>query len=502
MTMPAPADAFTAEYGSIVAAPPVNDPLAPYVPTTSKPWNARRVAHLYRRLGFGATYAQIQQGLQMTPSALVDQLLDTATALPAPTPPTWANWTFQQYNGDLGLLNEHTKELKRRWLLDMIQEGIRAKMAFFWHDHFVTQLMIYTCNSWMWNYYSLLHQYAFGNFRTFAYEIGKSPAMLMFLNGNLNIVDEPNENYARELMELFTMGESNGYTQADIVEMARALTGWQADDDDCTPASYNSAKHDNSPKTIFGQTANYDFEGAHNLIFTARSEQVAHYIPGKIYKWFVYQNADPQVIEGLAATFKNGNWEIMPVMKQLFKSEHFFEESLINAKIKSPLETMASLLKMTGAVSPTHITNHWLNEINYYAYILHQDLFEPPNVSGWKEHRHWINESTLSLRWKYAAGTIGLLQQNNGIRDNLRDLAIELTNNSKDPAVIVPALVDFFLGQTLDPVHLQAAIGYFKAGIPENYYLDGSWNLLWSEAPDQIFNLMLYLVKLPEFQLT
>lgn len=502
MIMPVHADTFTVEKRNIPASPPVNDPLIPYVPTAAKPWNARRVAHLYRRLGFGATHTQIQQGLQMTPSALVDQLLDTAAGMAAPLPPTWANWSFQDYGGDFGLIQEHLRELKRRWLLDMVSEGVRSKMAFFWHDHFVTQLMIYTCNSWMWNYYSLLHQYAFGNFRTFALEIGKSPAMLMFLNGNLNEVGKPNENYARELMELFTMGESNGYTQADIVEMARALTGWQADDDDCTPATYSAAKHDNGQKTIFGQTANYDFTTAHNLIFTARTEQVSHYIPEKIYKWFVYQNADPVVIEGLAATFKNGNWEILPVMKQLFKSEHFFEESLINAKIKSPVEAMASLLKMTGAVSPTHITNHWLNEINYYTYILHQELFEPPNVSGWKEHRHWINESTLALRWEYATNTIGLLQQSDGIRDNLRDLAIGLTNNSNDPAVVVAALVDFFLGQTLDPVHLQAAIGYFKAGIPENYFLDGSWNLFWDEAPDQVFHMLLYLVKLPEYQLT
>lgn len=501
--MSAHTDAFVVTSQKNTAGPlQLNGLLDPYVPSAAKPWNARRVAHLYRRLGFGASLAQIQQGLLMTPSALVDQLLDTAAALPAPTPPIWADWSFAQYNGDFGLIQAHVRELKRRWLLDMLGEGIRAKMAFFWHDHFVTQLMIYTCNSWMWDYCSLLHQHAFGNFRTFALEIGKSPAMLMFLNGNLNVAGAPNENYARELMELFTMGEGNGYTQADIVEMARALTGWTCDDDDCTPAVYVPAKHDNGQKTIFGQTANFGFDEAHNLIFTARPEQVSHYIPEKIYKWFVYQNADPTVIDGLATTFKNSNWEILPMLKQLFKSEHFFEEDLINAKIKSPLETMAPLLKMTGAVSPTHITNDWLDEINYWVYILHQELFEPPNVSGWREHRPWINESTLALRWEYAGRTIGLLTQNDGIRDNLRDIALALTNSSNDPAVIVPALADFFMGQTLEPVHVLAAIGSFKSGIPENYFLDGSWNLFWDEAPDQIFNLMRYLVKLPEYQLT
>ena len=498
--MPA-AEVFSLNRPETVDLRPLNDPLAPYVPTPDKPWNARRVAHLYRRLGFGATYAQIQQGLLLTPSALVDQLLDTAATAPLPATPTWGNWTSVQYGNDTGLIFQHIKELKRTWMADILGEGIRAKMAFFWSDHFVTQLSAYMCNSWLWNYYSLLHQHAFGNFKNFTLAIGKSPAMLHYLNGNLNVVGEPNENYARELMELFTMGESNGYTQADIVNMARALTGWTSDDDDCAPASYNAAKHDNGVKTIFGQTGNFGFDDAHNLIFSARPDQVAHYIPEKIYKYFVYQNPDLQVIEGLATTFKTGNWELLPVMKQLFKSEHFFEEQLINARIKSPMEAFVPLLKMTGVTYPAIVTNNWLEEVLYYSYILNEELFEPPNVSGWKEHRPWINESTLTLRWEYATKTINLLYQDFDAFDLLRQLALDVSNQSSDPAVITAALVEFFIGQTLDAVHLQAAVGYFKAGIPENYYIDGSWNLFWDEAPEQVLNLMKYLVKLPEFQL-
>ncbi|GAB4488463.1 MAG: hypothetical protein OHK0019_04800 [Saprospiraceae bacterium] len=499
--MPASAAVFVQNSPKTPVVSTLNDPLAPYVPTPDKPWNARRVAHLYRRLGFGATHAQIQQGLLMTPSALVDSLLDTAAALPPPVPPVWGNWLYSQYGNNTALVFQHIKELKRRWLADMLGEGIRAKMAFFWSDHFVTQLSGYMCNSWLWNYYSILHQYAFGNFKDFVLTIGKSPAMLHYLNGNLNVVGEPNENYARELMELFTMGESNGYTQNDIVNMARALTGWQADDDDCAPATFNPGKHDNGQKTIFGQTANFGFDDAHNLIFTARPDQVSRYIAEKIYKYFVYQNADSQVIDGLATTFKNSNWELLPMMKQLFKSEHFFEEQLLNARIKSPMETFVPILKMSGCIYPTQITDDWLDEVLYFAYILHEELFEPPNVSGWKEHRPWINESTLSLRWEYSAKTIDLFFQNDTALANLVQLAMDLTNQSNDPVVVTTALVEFFTGQTLDPVHLQAAVGHFKAGIPENYFLDGSWNLFWDEVPEQIINLLKYLIKLPEFQL-
>jgi uncharacterized protein (DUF1800 family) len=373
-----------------------NNPLDPYVPSTAKPWNARRVAHLYRRIGFGATLEQIQQGLQMTPSDLVDQLLNNASDLGSPDPPIWSGYTSADYNSNPDLIYQHRKELRIRWMNDMLGEGVRAKMALFWHNHFVTGLNTYNCNSYMWGYYSLIHEYAFGNFRIFTREMGKNAAMLEYLNGNRNVAGQPNENYARELMELFTLGESNGYTQADIVDMARALTGWQAASYNCTPPYFDATKHDNNPKTIFGQTGNYTFTTAHNLIFSARADQASSFIAKKIYKNFVYQEANQQVVDGLASTFKSGNWELLPVLKQLFKSEHFFDEEVINARIKNPLEAMVPILKMAGAENLTAVPDNWWDAIFYWAYLLGQELFNPPNVAGWPGHHSWLNESTLT----------------------------------------------------------------------------------------------------------
>ncbi len=170
--------------------------IAPYQPDAANPWNERRVAHLYRRLGFGATYADIQAGLNLSPSALVDQLIDAAAALPSPTPPYWANWTMEDYEASGEESFFHYLELSNQWIRDMIEEGIRAKMALFWHGHFVTSLEVYNCTSFLWKYHVLLQDHAFGNFRTFVEEIGKTPAMLVYLNGNVNLVGEPNENYA------------------------------------------------------------------------------------------------------------------------------------------------------------------------------------------------------------------------------------------------------------------------------------------------------------------
>lgn len=485
------------------APPPVLDPLAPYVPTAEKPWNARRVAHLYRRLGFGATLAQIQQGLQMSPSELVDSLLDTAADLPIPDPPYWASYTSDDYEADPNpdLRFEHYAEMRRRWLGEMLDEGVRAKMALFWHNHFVTQLNVYGCNSYQWNYYSLLHEYAFGNFRVFAREMGKTGAMLVFLNGNENVAAQPNENYARELMELFTMGESNGYTQADIVEMARALTGWRANQYECTDPFFDPAQHDNGQKTVFGQTANLNFNTAHNLVFSARADQTAGHISEKLYKFFVYETPDKQVVEGLAQTFKTAGWELMPVLKQMLKSEHFFDEAQMTSRIKSPLETYLCLWKMAGATA-AEIEDNWWDAVSYWSYQVGQEIFNPVNVAGWPGHRKWINENTMTARWDYASGMAYLLTQNETLRENLRALAQALTNDSNDPALIAAALSEFFLGQTLDPVHLYIAVLYLKYGIPENYYQDGSWNLYWNEAPYQIVNQLYYMVRLPEYQLT
>ena len=486
-----------------LTAMPPGDPLDPYVPSAAKPWNARRVAHLYRRLGFGASLDQIQQGLQMSPAGLVDQLLDTAASLDLPAPPYWSGWTSAQYDASsvLDIKFKHRDELRRSWYNAMLEEGVRAKFALFWHNHFVTELESYDCNAYLWTYYSMLHEYAFGNFRTFVREMGKNPAMLVYLNGNLNVAGEPNENYARELMELFTMGESNGYTQADIVQMARAMTGWQADMYECTPPYYVAALHDNGAKTIFGQTGNFGFTAAHNLIFTARAEQVSRFIPGKIYKNFVDHLPDNQVIEGLSATFRNANWEMMPMLKQLFKSEHFFEERQLNARLKDPIESMVPLFKMAQATS-AEVVDDWWDAVSYWSYELGQEVFNPPNVAGWPGHRKWINESTLTTRWNYGSITAYLLTENETLRENLRVLAQTLTNDSQDPTVVTQALIEFFIGQDLEPVHQQAATAYFKSGIPENYYQDGSWSLYWDEAPYQVVNLLYYLVRLPEFQLT
>ncbi len=474
--------------------------VAPYVPSTQNPWNAQKVAHLYRRLGFGASLNNIQAGLQQTPSQLVDQLINDAISLGAPTPPPWQNFTSDDYDGNFDLYIDHQQELYSRWIRNMIIEGTQSKLALFWHNHFVTELEVYDCNSSMWKYFSLLHTYALGNFRTFVEEIGKTPAMLIYLNGNQNIADEPNENYGRELMELFTMGEGNGYTQEDIVEVARALTGWQMNMYDCTPSYFDSNYFDNTQKTIFNQTGNWTYNDVHELIFTLRQNEVAHHICGKIYSAFISPVINEEMVAEMASTFIANNWELAPVFRQIFKSEHFFDPLMVGTQIKDPFSFLVNLMKMSNFQDEIDFDMDTLLYLSRRTQELGQALFNPIDVAGWPGYRSWLNENTLTARW--AISSTMLYQLNDTAKTNLVALAIDLTNNSNDPAVIVEAIASHYIGLPISAEHLQVAVLNFKGEIPENYFEDGSWNLFWDEAPEQMVNLLSYLTRLPEFQLS
>lgn len=473
--------------------------IAPYEPSPQNPWNTRKIAHLYRRIGFGASYDDLQAGLSLSPSELVDQLINNAIALGPPTPPSWANFTASDYNGDFDLIIQHRRELFNRWTREMITEGTRSKIALFWHNHFVTELEVYECNRSMWAYYELLHRHALGNFRSFVSDIGKTPAMLVYLNGNQNVADEPNENYARELMELFTMGEGNGYTQEDIVEVARALTGFRMDPYECTSVFFDNNYFDNTPKTIFGQTGNWDYDDVHELIFTLRNSETAFYICGKIYTHFISPILNEPMVAEMAATFEANNWEIAPVLRQIFKSEHFFDEQLIGTQIKDPFSAFVNIFKMSNLQYDTDFDDDITLSIVRHADELGQTIFDPVDVAGWPGYRAWINENTLTSRWGLTNEL--LYDLSDAAKDKLIALAIDLTNNSNQPAEIVQAVVAHYLGLPLSAEHLQVAVLNLKGDIPENYFEDGSWNLYWDEAPDQLINLLSYLTRLPEYQL-
>lgn len=471
--------------------------LAAYVPDTSKPWNSLRVAHVYRRLAFGATYSEVQAGLSLTPGQLVDNLINAAVSAPLPPAPAWYNWSFTNYSDFNNERVQQFTEWYLEWLNEMLNTGVREKFALFWHNHFVTQFLVYECPSYMYEYHKLLQQHAFGNFQAFTKAMGKSSAMLAFLDGRYNYAGFPNENYARELLELFTLGVNNNYTQQDITEAARALTGWVTFSDLCGPITFNPSQFDNGNKTIFGQTGNYDFDGMHDLIFQERSTEVAQHICTKIYTHFVHPIPNQQIIDGMAQTFISNSFEIKPVLLELFKSEHFFEDDAISVQIKSPVDVLISTIKESDFGYDSLI----VQLVGALTVDMGQQLFNPIDVSGWNGNRSWINSTAITKRWDMLSQYFGYVVLNLN-KETLRQLAIDVSNNSTDVAVVAQKITDHFIPKKLENAadYTQATTA-LKASVPQNYFDLGLWNLQFQYAPEQVYNLMLWIIRRPEYQL-
>lgn len=470
-----------------------------YVSSANIPWNRLRAAHLYRRMAFGATHQQINAALTQTPAAVVDQIVNAAMIAPLPDPPVWYDWTrepiddYADFNSDVFY---HRDQWGIRWITDMFTNSFRERMALFWINHFVTVWNTYLCSAYLYEYHKLLQVHALGNFKNFVHAVGITPAMLVFLNGNLNTKDSPNENYARELFELFTLGQNNGYTQEDIQETARALTGWQASTDSCAPVSFDDTQFDDGSKTIFGQTANFDYDGLIDLLFAQRSSEIAHFICGRLYRHFVAHDIDDAIVADLAQTFIANNFEIAPVVRQLFKSEHFFDSYNIGHLYKSPIENFLNFFHtLTIPYDNGTITGFFYASVNQG-----QLLFEPPNVAGWPGHRFWINETTLTYRWQDIGFFIQYFPYS--VFDYLIAMIRDVTNDTYTVDLAARTLVDFVLVKGLpheDDYDVATVI--FKGNIPQNYFDDGSWNLQWDEAREQVRALLYHLVKLPEYQL-
>ena len=485
--------------------------LAPY----TTPLNRSRAAHLYRRLGFSASVETIDQAAGQSAGALVDNLINQVVNM-APTPaPTWADWNNSNYPADDDAAGQLRRAQQDEWRLTygnaLLDNNLRDRLSFFWSNHFVTKLEVYNCNSFLYYYVNCLQRNALGNFKTFVSEIGLTSAMLYYLDGVYNNGNNPNENYARELYELFSLGEGNNYTEQDIIETARALSGYvERGEIGCEPVAFDATKHDTGSKTIFGQTGNWGYDDVIDILFQQRPNEIAQFICRKLYEFFVHPDSKDAannaqvIIDGMASTFISGNFEIAPVLSQLFKSQHFFDDEAIGVIIKSPFDFYLNLLNESGfAYNDTNVA-----EMINYSRLLNQELFNPFDVEGWQRDRTWINTNFIIGRWL----TIESIIENFYQADNeqFRSFALSITGNdgltSNNPDVIARPIVDFVLpkGLLTEPDY-EKAFAIFRSNVDETYYEGGttpSWTLaIWPQASFQVYLLLQYLAREPEFQL-
>jgi uncharacterized protein (DUF1800 family) len=475
--------------------------LSPYVPSGGDPWNTIKIKHTYRRLAFGANIMQIDDALPLAPSNFIDTLVDTAFNLPPTPAPFWANYAVSDFTDFEAQNNQYVFDWRIQTGNDIISENLRGRLAFFWMNHFVTELESVFYAPYMFQYYNKMQVNALGNYKEFVRSMGTDNNMLLYLNGFENTSDDPNENYARELYELFTLGEGNNYTQEDITETARALTGYNHWNEPGADIYFDAITFDNSNKTIFGQTGNWGYDDVIDILFAQRSAEIATHICRKLYTFFVSPDVDAvielEIIEPLAQTLIDNNFELVPMLKQLFKSEHFFDERALGVVIKSPIDVIFNFVTDGSFFYNDNLIDAFL----YYGGLMGQEIYDPPDVSGWQRDETWINSSTLTGRWELMDIYIGFLF-NNGFEFSLVDLARDLSNDSNDPEFITRVMVDHFVPKTLHTLSdYDTATDIFKWDIPQNYYDDGTWNLSWSEAPYQCLLLLVHICRMPEFQL-
>jgi hypothetical protein len=467
--------------------------LNPFVPTITRPWDKKLVTHLLSRTMFGAKIQDINYVLSLTPQEAVDMLLQDYE-LPPP-PGSWVTET-PDYNSNY---NTQRMNILRNWWLKLMYEqpvSFREKMTLFWHNHFTSEDDVVRIPQHMYLQNILFRANAFGNFKTLALKVTTDPAMLYYLDGRLNTAGAPNENYSRELLELFTIGIGN-YTETDIREGARALTGWTING--LNPL-FVPSRHDNNNKTYLGQTGNWNETDVINIIFS--KPQTAVTFCRKLYKNFVNQKEDMSyatgVIDDMANLLRSNNYELKPLFKILFRSQLFYSENVISSVIKSPIDMMVSLIRQLNIQLDPSSLNTQLAYIYSQASSAGQFILSPPNVQGWPGYRQWLNTLTMPVRTAFAESVITGRQKTGGlsvISVNPITFAMQFPEPN-DAVKLVNDICTHMVRLELTPKQKENLLLTL---------LDGSavydWDINSPEAPARVIKFLKALIYLAEYQL-
>ena len=382
-------------------------------PLAGSKWNYTTAAHLLNRAGFGGPPAEIQRladlGLDKAVAFLVDyENIPDTTAAPewAKPDPTRAERYLKVRDADpetrrkmiqeeQQAQRQHIVQLKYWWLERMAKgpRPLQEKMTLFWHGHFATSMEKVRDAYLMWQQNDLFRQQGAGNWLKLLTAVAKDPAMLVWLDQGQSRKDHPNENFARDVLELFTLGEGH-YTEKDVTEAARAMTGWSYDRRDQEFVERPRA-HDSGEKTILGKTGN--FNGNDILAMIVEQPQSARYITAKLWNYFAGENASDELLTALAAEFRKSGNDFKPLLKTIFQSQEFYADSVIRNEVKSPVQWLVGSVRVLERELPAPFICFALTR------NLGQDLFAPPNVKGWDGGLSWITTNNLLARYNEAA---------------------------------------------------------------------------------------------------
>ncbi len=519
-------------------------------------WTDNEVIHLLKRTMFGSKKADINYFKSRTMAQAVDELLNPVAALPVPpvkeydttgalTQPdtniaagtTWVN----DPNNDGFIQSKRRASFKKWWMGNMINQdrSIREKMTLFWHNHFSTETNDVGNAQYVYKHHAMLRANALGNFKSLVKAVTIDPAMLVYLNGQLNTANAPDENYGRELQELFCCGKGPAslYTESDVKEAAKVLTGWR--NNATTISSYfDSTRHATVNKQfsafynntiITGKTGatagDVELDALLTMIFNA--PEVARYICRRLYRWFVYYDIDAtvetNVIEPLAAILKASNFDVKPVLNALLKSEHFYDVLNQGCQIKSPVDLVVGMcreLNVQFQPATDYVTNYgFWNYLVTVAGNMQQSIGDPPDVSGWKAYYQapqfyevWINSDTLPKR-----NQLTDLMCVSGYTFNGKKIIIDgaefvkLLSNPGDPNALIDDLLTLMFRLPLSAASkLQLKKDILLSGQANDNY----WTLAWQQfvtnpadmantltVKNRVRDLLKYLMNLAEYQL-
>ncbi len=453
----------------------------PYQPSTKSPWDLKKVGHLYRRAAFGATWDEMQAALADGPEKSIERLLSGQPGLESfesQTTPLERS-TGRGNNGP---------QASAWWLYRMLYSPhpLREKITLFWHNHFATSNAKVRNAGFMLGQYDLMYRHALGNFGTLLQEMSKDPAMLVWLDTNISKKGMPNENYARELMELFSLGIGN-YTETDIREAAKAFTGWRIENG---KASFKENEHDASQKTVLGQSGKW--QGADIVRICLEQKSAPYFVSGKLYRFLISETvpATPELLAPLADDFRASNYDFGAMVARVLRSNLFFAPQVYRTLVKPPVDFVLGIVRaLEGHVGTTALAQD--------LSALGQDLFNPPSVKGWDGGAAWLDGHTLLFRQNLALAMTSTTDDRFGRRI--------------DPAVLVrkhgqPSegdLVEFFL-----KLLLQGDVPAQARQQLQKYSVDSRKQpmpVYWSDqdAADHRIRALCHLVlSLPEYQLS